>query len=208
MCVECSSYHLKHNIFKTHKTEKIEIECTDIIPSETKMLKPDTCEIHNIEFSLFCESCNRAICKECITQNHKFYKCEPMTFQTQRRRDLLRSAISAFKSKIVGIDQEREILKFTENNHYKLCRQWKEEIRTHTKRSKETVCKIMDLLADVNLTKIDEMQKQDIKSFNNFQDELETRKLSLQCLLRTTEDIVKRSCGGELLMVMHFFTKR
>ncbi|VDH90076.1 tripartite motif-containing protein 2/3 [Mytilus galloprovincialis] len=199
MCVECSSYHLKHNIFKSHKTETIEIECTDIIPPETKVPKPDTCEIHNIEFSLYCESCNRAICKECVTQNHKFHKCEPIMFQTNRRRDLLRSAISVIKSKIAGIDQEREMSKYTENNHYKQCRLWKEEIRSHTQKSKETVCKIMDLLADVNLTKIDEIQKQEIKSLINFQDVLETKKLSLQCLLRSTEDIVKRSCGGELL---------
>ncbi|CAG2246097.1 unnamed protein product [Mytilus edulis] len=122
-----------------------------------------------------------------------------MIFQIHRRRDHLRSAISALKSKIVGIEQEREMSKFTENNHYKMCRQWKEEIKTHTKRSKETVCKIIDLLADENLAKIDEMQKHDIKSFNNFQDELQTKKLSLQCLLRSTDDIVNRSCGGELL---------
>ncbi|CAC5380413.1 unnamed protein product [Mytilus coruscus] len=46
------------------------------------------------------------------------------------------------------------------------------------------------------------MKKQDIKSINNFQDEhdeLETKKLSLYCLLRSTIDIVNRSCDGKLL---------
>ncbi|CAC5380415.1 unnamed protein product [Mytilus coruscus] len=43
------------------------------------------------------------------------------------------------------------------------------------------------------------MQKEDIKSINNFQGELETKKLSLLCLLRNTEEIVKRSCDGTLL---------
>ncbi|CAC5380404.1 unnamed protein product [Mytilus coruscus] len=199
MCLECSAYHLKHKLFKTHKTEKIEFECTDIKSLVAKQIENDTCETHNEELSLYCEPCNKAICKECLTQGHNFHKSEPIIFQAQRRRDLLRSAIGAMKSKITGIDQEREMSNLAESNHYKLCRQWKEEIRTQAKRSKETVCKIIDVLADTNLQKIEEMKKQDIKSINNFQDELETKKLSLHCLLRSTTDIVNRSCDGKLL---------
>ncbi|VDI38461.1 Hypothetical predicted protein [Mytilus galloprovincialis] len=199
MCFECSSYHLKHKIFKTHKTEKIEIEYPDTKSPEETNCNGATCEIHNKDFTLYCEPCNRAVCQDCITQDHQLHKSEPIMFQSQRRRDLLRSAIGAIKSKIAGLDQEREISKFAEQNHYKLCKQWKEEIRTHANRSKETLCKIVDLLADVNINKTDEMQKEDIKSINNFQDELETKKLSLLCLLRNTEEIVKRSCDGTLL---------
>ncbi|XP_052106992.1 uncharacterized protein LOC127739346 [Mytilus californianus] len=199
MCFECSAYHLKHKLFKTNKTEKIESEHTEIKSPEAKNLDDFSCEAHNEQFSLYCEPCNQAICQECATQNHKLHKSEPIMFQAQRRRDLLRSAIGAIKSKIAGLDQEREISKFAEKNHYKLCKQWKDEIRTHANRSKETLCKIVDLLADVNLKKIDEMQKEDIKSINNFQDELETKKLSLLCLLRSTKDIVKCSSDGKLL---------
>ncbi|VDH92276.1 Hypothetical predicted protein [Mytilus galloprovincialis] len=199
MCFECSAYHLINKTFKTHKTEKIEIEYTETKSQEETNCNGATCEIHNKDFTLYCEPCNKAVCQDCITQNHKLHKSEPIMFQSQRRRDLLRSAIGAIKSKIAGLDQDREISKFAEQNHYKLCKQWKEEIRTHANRSKETLCKIVDLLADVNINKTDEMQKEDIKSINNFQDELETRKLSLLCLLRNTEDIVKRSCDGTLL---------
>lgn len=199
MCVECSAYHLKHKLFKTHKTENIEIECTKMQSPAAKSLENFTCETHREELSLYCEPCNRAICKKCINQRHKLHRSEPIIFQAQRRRDLLRSAMGAIKSKITGIDQEREMSNIAENNHYKLCRQWKEEIRTQAIRSKETVCKIIDVLADENLQKLEEMQKQDIKSINNFQDELETKKLSLHCLLRSTADIVNRSCDGKLL---------
>ncbi|VDH92278.1 Hypothetical predicted protein [Mytilus galloprovincialis] len=114
-------------------------------------------------------------------------------------RGLLQSAIGTIKSKITEIDHEIEISKSADNNHYKLCTQWKEEIKTHAKRSKETVCRIIDVLADLNLHSIDEMMNRDIKSINNFQDELETKKLSLHCLLKSTNDIVKQCGDGKLL---------
>ncbi|CAC5380406.1 unnamed protein product [Mytilus coruscus] len=199
MCFECSAYHLKHKLFKTHKTEKIEIANTDSKSPEEANLNGAICEAHNKDFTFYCEPCNRAVCQDCVRQDHKLHNSEPVMFQSQRRRDLLRSAIGAIKSKIDGLDQEREISKFAEQNHYKLCKQWKEEIRTHANRSKETLCKIVDLLADININKTDEMQKEDIKSINNFQDEIETKKLSLLCLLRNTDEIVKRSCDGTLL---------
>ncbi|XP_052106996.1 tripartite motif-containing protein 45-like [Mytilus californianus] len=198
MCLQCSAYHLKHKIFKTHKTEKIEIECTEIEATETKMSEDDTCKSHKEELTLLCESCNRAICNECIKQNHRYHKLEPITFPAKKRRDFLQSAISALKSKITAINQKKEISKFEENIYYKLCRQGKEEIRTHSKRSKDTVCQIIDILTDINLQEIDKMQKQDIKSINNHQDELETITLSLQCLLRSSEDIVNLSRDGKL----------
>ncbi|CAC5380414.1 TRIM2_3 [Mytilus coruscus] len=73
MCLECSAYHLKHKLFKTHKTEKIEFECTEIKSQAAKQMENDACETHNEELSLYCEPCNRAICKECVTQSHKFH---------------------------------------------------------------------------------------------------------------------------------------
>lgn len=66
----------------------------------------------------------------------------------------------------------------------------------HAMRLKDTVCKIIDVLAYINLEIIDKMQKNDIKCINNHQDELETGTLSLRCLLRSTEDIVNLSCNG------------
>ncbi|CAG2184864.1 unnamed protein product [Mytilus edulis] len=200
MCVECSAYHLKHKLFKTHKTENIEIECTKMQSPAAKNIENFTCETHRQELSLYCEPCNRAICKKCINQSHKLHRSEPIIFQAQRRRDLF--AIGYWCNKIKdnwNRPREREMSNIAENNHYKLCRQWKEEVRTQAIRSKETVCKIIDVLADENLQKLEEMQKQDIKSINNFQDELETKKLSLHCLLRSTADIVNRSCDGKLL---------
>lgn len=80
-----------------------------------------------------------------------------------------------------------------------MCTQWKDEIKTHAKKSKETVCRIIDVLADINLHSIEEMKNQDIKLINNFQDELETKKLSLYCLLRSTNDIVTKCRDGKLL---------
>lgn len=198
MCFECSAYHLKHKIFKTHKTEKIEIECTEIESTETKMPEDDTCKLHKEELTLFCESCNRAICNSCMKQNHRFHKLEPITFPAKKRRDFLQSAISALKSKITAINQKKEITKLEENIYYKLCRQGKEEIRKHSEKSKDTVCQIIDILTDLNVQKIDKMQKQDIKSITNYQDELETMTLSLQCLLRSSEDICNLSCDGKM----------
>ncbi|CAG2246099.1 TRIM2_3 [Mytilus edulis] len=198
MCLECSAYHLKHKIFKTHKTEKIENKCTEFKSQETKMFEDDTCKTHNAELSHFCELCNKAICKECISQNHRLHKKEPIVFQAQKRRDHLRLAFNAIKSKVIAINREIQHTESAENNYYQLCRQGKDEIKTHTERSKEIVCKIFDVLADLNLHKMDEMQKQDIKAIHTHQDELETRAMSLQCLLRSTDNIINFCSDGKL----------
>lgn len=198
MCLECNAYHLKHLTFKTHKTEKIQMRCAEIRLPETNMIIDDTCETHQEEVSLFCESCNRAICTECKTTDHIFHKIKHITFPVQKRRHFLQSAISAMESKITALNQEKEIFKFEEKIFYKLCRQGKEELKTHATRSKENVCKIIDVLADINLQKMDELQKQEIKALNTHQDELERKKLSLQCLQRSTEDIVNLSSNGKL----------
>ncbi|XP_063426130.1 uncharacterized protein LOC134709937 [Mytilus trossulus] len=174
------------------------MRCDEIRLPETNMIIDDTCETHQEDISLFYESCNRAICNECKTTDHIFHKIKHITFPVQKRRNFLQSAISAIKSKITAINQEKDIFKFEEQVFYKLCRQGKEELRTHATRSKETVCKIIDVLADTNLQKIDELQKQEIKAINTHQDELETRTLSLQCLQRSTEDIVNLSSNGKL----------
>ncbi|VDI60493.1 Hypothetical predicted protein [Mytilus galloprovincialis] len=182
--------------FKTHVTEKIESTTTET--SEKSILGEDVCDLHNREITLFCESCNRAICDECETQNHKSHKYCRITFQAQKRRDFLRLGIGALKSRITEIDGTIEMSKYEENSYYKYCRQGKEEIKAHAKRSKEIVCNIIDVLASLNLQKIDEIQKKDIKSITNFQDELETKKLSLQCILRSTDDVVNLSRDGML----------
>ncbi|CAC5380416.1 unnamed protein product [Mytilus coruscus] len=62
MCFECSAYHLKHKLFKTHKTEKIEIEYTDTKSPEETNRNSSTCEAHNKDFTLYCEPCNKAVC--------------------------------------------------------------------------------------------------------------------------------------------------
>lgn len=51
------------------------------------------------------------------------------------------------KSKIIATNQEKEISKYAENNYYKLYKQGKENIRMHAMRLKDTVCKIIDVLA-------------------------------------------------------------
>ncbi|CAC5367415.1 TRIM56 [Mytilus coruscus] len=176
MCFECSTFHSRHKKFKTHVTEKI--ESTHIKTSEKSILSEDVCDLHKREITIFCESCNSAICDECETQNHKSHKHCRITFQAQKRRDFLRLGIGALKSKITEIDGTIEMSKYEENSYYKFCRQGREEIQAHAKRSKEIVCSIIDVLANLNLQKIDEIQKRDIKSITNFQDELETKKLS------------------------------
>ncbi|CAC5380407.1 TRIM2_3 [Mytilus coruscus] len=198
MCLDCSAYHLKHKIFKTHKTEKIENECTELKSQKTNSFEDDTCKTHNAELSHFCELCNKAICNKCISQNHRLHKKEPILFQAQKRRDHLRLAFNAIKSKAIAINREKQHTESAENNYYQLCRQGKDEIKTHTERSKEIVCKIFDVLADLNLHKMDEMQKQDIKAIHTHQDELETRALSLQCLLRSTDNIINFCSDGKL----------
>ncbi|VDI60491.1 tripartite motif-containing protein 37 [Mytilus galloprovincialis] len=196
MCFECSTYHSKHKIFKTHVTEKIESTTTET--SEKSILDEEVCDLHKREITLFCESCNGAICDECATQNHKSHKFCRITFQAQKRRDFLRLGIGALKSKITEIDGTIEMSKDDENSYNKFCTEGKEEIQVHAKRSKEIVCDIIDVLAKLNIQRIDEIQKKDIKSITNFQDELVTKKLSLQYILKSTEDAVNLSRDGKL----------
>ncbi|VDI38462.1 Hypothetical predicted protein [Mytilus galloprovincialis] len=198
MCLDCSAYHLKHKIFKTHKTEKIENECTELKSPKTKSFEDDRCKTHNAELSHFCELCNEAICNECFSQNHRLHKKEPIVFQAQKKRDHFRLAFNAIKSKVIAINRERQHTESAENNYYQLCRQGKDEIKTHTETSKEIVCKIFNVLADLNLHKMDEMQKQDIKAIHTHQDELETRAMSVQCLLRSTDNIINFCSDGKL----------
>lgn len=84
--------------------------------------------MHKEELSHLGESCDRAICDECISQNHRLNKIKSITFSAQNRRDFLQSAISAMKSKIIATNQEKEISKYAENNYYKLYKQGKENI--------------------------------------------------------------------------------
>lgn len=86
MCLECSAYHLKRRICKPHKTENIEIERTENKSSETNLLEGDLCmlcQMHKEELSHLGESYDRAICDECIYQNHRLNKIKPITFSAQ-----------------------------------------------------------------------------------------------------------------------------
>ncbi|VDI43695.1 Hypothetical predicted protein [Mytilus galloprovincialis] len=196
MCFECSTFHSRHKQFKTHVTEKIESK--NIETSDEGKLCEDVCDLHKKDFTILCESCNSAICDECVTQNHKSHKHCRLTFQGDKRRDFFRLGIGALRSKITEIDGTIEMSKHEENSYYKFCRQGKEEIEAHAKRSKEMVCNIIDVMAKLNIQKIDEIQKRDIKSMTNYQDELETKKLSFQCILRSTDDAINLTRDGKL----------
>ncbi|CAG2225281.1 unnamed protein product [Mytilus edulis] len=88
MCFECSTFHSRHKQFKTHVTEKIESK--NIETSDEGKLCEDVCDLHKKDFTILCESCNSAICDECVTQNHKSHKHCRLTFQADKRRDFFR----------------------------------------------------------------------------------------------------------------------
>ncbi|CAG2218569.1 unnamed protein product [Mytilus edulis] len=138
-----------------------------------------------------CVDCDSTMCYECSTyhskhkkiKTHVTKKIESTNTETseksildeevsQKRRDFLRLGIGALKSRITEIDGTIEMSKDEENSYNKFCTEGKEEIQAHAKRSKEIVCDIIDVLAKSNIQRIDEIQKKDIKSITNFQDEL------------------------------------
>ncbi|XP_038058535.1 tripartite motif-containing protein 45-like [Patiria miniata] len=71
LCRECHQAHLRFKSMKTHKITVLLNQRDDVLQTETKK-NASNCDIHpSQKLCLYCTTCEKLICKECMVSGHK-----------------------------------------------------------------------------------------------------------------------------------------
>ncbi|XP_033126671.1 E3 ubiquitin-protein ligase TRIM33-like [Anneissia japonica] len=163
-CRECKDAHRKIKITRNHTMMTLE-EYKSIDPAEKFSSKRIFCLKHTMELKLFCGTCKKLVCGECILVDHPTSKGHNIidtkdAFQTfsARASQLVKTSGEKLQ-KLHALNDDLKNIKSVLNSNFSKC-------KTDITRQADELHRLIDRHKEDQLHKIEESHKQKLKSLD------------------------------------------
>ena len=202
LCEFCSQAHQRARNTRSHTLVSLE-EAKKM--GSAAVTKPAICQEHDGEvMKLFCNTCEEAICRDCIIIKHRDHK---YTF--------VKDAFAKGKENLLKILSEAETKATSLTEAVAGVLEMKDNVNSY---ADETVQEVVECFTDLTtslntrchqlVTEIGELKNSKLKSLEIQQEQLETALASLQSSLDFTKKALENGSEVEILNMQKYFSSR
>ena len=193
LCDICTSAHKRGRSTKTHRVMSLE-EAKEEGP--IAVVRPSFCKEHEGEIlKLFCETCDKAICRDCTIVKHRDHKYTFVKDAFSKEKDIVTTILSETKTKVSTLQNALDTVS-----------EMKRSILSHVGQTEQDVRNCFDDLrislntrCDELINEVEELGKTKLKFLAIQQGELETALGIVQSSIEFTEKALKIGSEVEFL---------
>ncbi len=193
LCEFCSAGHKRGRSTKTHRLMTLE---EARVEGPIAVVRPSFCQEHEGEIlKLFCETCDKAICRDCTIVKHRDHKYTFVKDAFAKEKDVVMGSLSKTKAKVSTLQNSLDTIS-----------EMKRSIQSSVGQTVLDVTNCFnDLTANLNtrrdelISEVEELGKTKLKVLEIQQEELETALGTVQSSVEFTEKAFKNGSEVEIL---------
>ncbi|XP_067896838.1 E3 ubiquitin-protein ligase TRIM45 isoform X2 [Heterodontus francisci] len=201
LCDFCSKAHRRQKMTASHSTVALE----DLRGGNERIVKPIVCVVHPAEeLRLFCETCDRLVCRDCCMVDHRDHNCDFIASVISKQGSFIRELLKQTQPHIGALQETLQKISNTRHRVQERLGMITEEINNFT----ENYIRALEKHRNRLLKELEELRVQKENSLNLQQIQLEQILADMKTGVDFTEHLLTNGSHVEILLTKYVVINR